>query len=121
MHLSDYADDAIKFAAYPDEAKVLYPLLALTEEVGELNGKIAKMLRKDSDGLRSISLGDCGDLGLSRDEDNALRAEAGDILWQFSALCKGMGWSLEDIARENLDKLEARRLAGTIVGEGDNR
>jgi hypothetical protein len=34
--------------------------------------------------------------------------EAGDILWQLSGLCSVMGWSLEDVAKMNLEKLAKR-------------
>jgi hypothetical protein len=30
-----------------------------------------------------------------------------------------MGWSLEDVAQQNLDKLAARKAIGTIDGNGD--
>ena len=45
--------------------------------------------------------------------------EAGDILWQLSGLCTVMGWSLDDVARHNLEKLAARKQNGTIAGSGD--
>jgi NTP pyrophosphatase (non-canonical NTP hydrolase) len=48
-------------------------------------------------------------------------AEAGDILWQLSGLCKVMGWGLEDVAKANLEKLASRKQRGVIDGEGDNR
>ena len=48
-----------------------------------------------------------------------LKKEAGDVLWQLSGLCSVMGWDLEDIAQMNLDKLTARKEAGTIDGDGD--
>ena len=43
----------------------------------------------------------------------------GDVLWQLSGLCSVMGWSLDDIAQMNLDKLAARKAVGTIDGDGD--
>jgi hypothetical protein len=30
-----------------------------------------------------------------------------------------MGWSLEEVAQQNLEKLAARKQAGTIDGNGD--
>ena len=54
-----------------------------------------------------------------REFDKELQKEAGDILWQLSGLCSVMGWSLEDIAQMNLDKLSARKAVGTIDGNGD--
>jgi NTP pyrophosphatase (non-canonical NTP hydrolase) len=47
--------------------------------------------------------------------------EAGDILWQLSGLCEVMGWKLEDVAQQNLQKLASRKERGKIAGEGDNR
>jgi hypothetical protein len=32
-----------------------------------------------------------------------------------------MGWSLEDVAKSNLEKLASRKQRGVIDGEGDNR
>lgn len=40
-------------------------------------------------------------------------------LWQLSGVCTIMGWDFEDVAQTNLDKLAARKAAGTIVGNGD--
>ena len=41
------------------------------------------------------------------------------MLWQLSGLCEVMGWRLEEVAIGNLDKLAARKAAGTIDGNGD--
>jgi hypothetical protein len=32
-----------------------------------------------------------------------------------------MGWKLEDVAQQNLQKLASRKERGKIAGEGDNR
>ncbi len=50
-----------------------------------------------------------------------LKLEAGDILWQLSGLCSTFGWSLQDIAQMNLDKLASRQQRGKIIGDGDDR
>ena len=52
-------------------------------------------------------------------EEEELKKEAGDMLWQLSGLCEVMGWRLEEVAIGNLDKLAARKKAGTIDGSGD--
>ena len=52
-------------------------------------------------------------------QEKELKKEAGDVLWQLSGLCTIMGWSLEDVAQINLDKLSARKAVGTIDGNGD--
>ena len=50
-----------------------------------------------------------------------MRRECGDIAWQLAGLCHVMGWSLEDVARENLGKLADRKARGVIDSNGDNR
>lgn len=41
------------------------------------------------------------------------------MLWQLAGLCHVMGWDLEDVAVQNLEKFAARKKAGTIDGNGD--
>lgn len=100
-----------------------YMMLNLVGEVGELASKCAKHIRKGQAeiGLNQFDfIGDMtiGEVNVAYDE---LRKEAGDILWELSGLCSVMGWNLEDVAQENLDKLADRKKRNVIVGEGDNR
>ena len=126
LTLNDYQEKAMS-TCMPSCENISYMLLNLVGEVGELASKIAKNIRKEN-----VYIGGQKDLkGLSRlcvyphfidameDWDEELKKEAGDILWQLSGLCSVLGWSLEDIAQMNLDKLAARKAAGTIVGNGD--
>ncbi|NJL70257.1 MAG: hypothetical protein HC888_00990 [Candidatus Competibacteraceae bacterium] len=46
MNFSKYQEQAATTAAYPPEGAILYPLLALPEEVGEVCGKVAKYIRQ---------------------------------------------------------------------------
>ena len=89
-----------------------YMFLNLVGEVGEFASKVAKAIRK---GQNCIEYNDLG--VVTNDEE--LQKEAGDILWQLSGLCSVMGWSLEEVAQQNLDKLAARKAVGTIDGNGD--
>lgn len=118
MNFNAYQEQAATFIRYPDEAAVLYPLLALSEEVGEVSGKVAKYIRKEGPEA-SMELGN--GLLFGNDVRNQLKREIGDALWCLSALCEGLGFDLGDIAQMNLDKLAQRAYAGTIIGEGDNR
>ena len=93
----------------------------LVAEVGEFSGKIAKAKRRDQ-----IALTTDGNIAYRFDTideivefKRELMKEAGDILWQLSGLCHVMGWSLEYVAQKNLEKLAARKKAGTIDGNGD--
>lgn len=102
MTFNEYQREAIKTKKYPDGP--WYPLLALGEEVGELQGKYAKPLRK----------------GVAVDTKEVVK-EMGDILWSLSALACELRIDLDFIAYVNLEKLADREKRGVIVGEGDNR
>jgi NTP pyrophosphatase (non-canonical NTP hydrolase) len=108
MDLNEYQDRAQKYAAYqhaPEHHGVnLYPFIALTEEAGEVAGKVAKALRK-------------GDLIDAR----TVGLELGDVLWQVAACANEIGYTLREIADLNLAKLGDRDNRGVIVGEGDDR
>ena len=95
-----------------------YMMLNLVGEVGEIAGKVSKHIRKHKATIHYNSL---YLPGLSDEEKADLQKEAGDVLWQLSGLCSVMGWSLEDIAQQNLDKLRDRKERGVIASSGDNR
>jgi NTP pyrophosphatase (non-canonical NTP hydrolase) len=93
--------------------------LNLVGEVGEFASKVAKAIRKGNAEISHSKLSRIGDTDMLATQDEELKKEAGDILWQLSGVCSVMGWSLNEVAQMNLDKLAARKKAGTIVGNGD--
>lgn len=96
-----------------------YMFLNLVGEVGEFASKVAKHIRKGNayiSGSSDLYFNEFPELS---ENEKELMKEAGDMLWQLSGLCSVMGWSLEDVAQMNLDKLQARKEAGTIDGNGD--
>lgn len=115
MTLNDYQQRAMT-TCMPSSENFSYMMLNLVGEVGEIAGKVGKWIRK---GKAEI---DCNTLSID-DKDNKveLQKEAGDVLWQLSGLCSVMGWSLEDVAQQNLDKLADRKQRGVIDSQGDNR
>ena len=118
MTLNEYQNKAMSTCMVSCD-NFSYMFLNLVGEVGELASKVAKDIRKGNayiGGGRNLSYSDFPELSQHEVE---LMKEAGDILWQLSGLCKVMGWSLEDVAQANLDKLQARKQAGTIDGNGD--
>lgn len=118
MTLNEYQKQAMT-TCMPSSENFSYMFLNLVGEVGEFASKVAKAIRKDMwmiNGNGKVLVGDAVECEKLKHD---LRAEAGDILWQLSGLCTIMGWSLEDVGQTNLDKLQARKQAGTIVGNGD--
>ncbi len=80
--------------------------LGLTEEAGEVAGKVKKYLR--------------GDFSLEELKKH-IKKESGDAQWYLSELNSIFGNKLSDIAQQNLDKLADRRKRGKIHGDGDDR
>ncbi len=92
-------------ARYP--RGLTYPANQLASEAGEVLGGVNK-------GMRALHCLDVQWLGISPELRAYIRDEAGDVLWSLVALCNEIGCSLEDLARENRSKLEAREAAGTL-------
>lgn len=103
MKLNDYQAEAMGFrlpSATPD-----YALFNLSGEVGELHSLIAKSIRD----------------GAKFDFELQVKKELGDVLWCLAAVAMDYGYTLEDVAQSNINKLSKRKQEGTITGSGDNR
>lgn len=50
-----------------------------------------------------------------------LKKEVGDVLWYLAMFANSLDLSLDEIARQNLEKLASRKTRGTQIGAGDNR
>ena len=109
MTLNDYQEGATKTALYPDAGKnLIYPILGLCGESGELAEKMKKLIRDDG--------------GVLTDERRMLmKKELGDVLWYVSQVARELGVTLDEIAAENLAKLASRAERGTLNGNGDLR
>ena len=114
MTLKEYQDRAMTTCMASSE-NFSYMFLNLVGEVGEFASKVAKAIRKEENCI------EYNDLGVTVTYNEEFQKEAGDILWQLSGLCTVMGWDLEDIAQQNLDKLASRQQRNVIDGSGDNR
>lgn len=87
---------------------VVFPTLGLTNEAGEVAGKIKKIFR-DREGV------------ITDDDREALKLELGDVLWYVAEICTQLGIRLEDVAAANIDKIRGRTERGTLAGDGDTR
>ena len=109
MNFTDYQTKSRKTAKYPPIGHpVIYPTLGLTNEAGEVAGKIMKIFR-DKGGV----IGDA--------EREALKGELGDVLWYLAQVCTELDLSLDEVAEHNIEKLYSRLERGKIGGDGDNR
>lgn len=101
MELNQYQYEAMKTRL--PTANANYALYNLSGEVGELHSLVAKFIR---DGKLDMEL---------------VKKELGDILWCLAAVVLDYGFTLEDVANTNLQKLSKRASKGTLSGTGDNR
>lgn len=122
MELNEYQKRAMT-TCMPSSENFSYMFLNLVGEVGEFASKVAKAIRKGQMNIGGYFAANV--LSVDRIEVHRLmeelQKEAGDILWQLSGLCDVMGWSLEEVAQQNLDKLASRKERNVIDGSGDNR
>lgn len=112
MDLDEYQTAARRTALYPQDARLLYPVLKLAGEAGEVAEKVGKWMRDE---------GWLPGRELSGAQRTALTKELGDVLWYVASVAADMGVSLEEVGTTNLDKLADRRARGTIGGSGDER
>ena len=115
MTLLDYEEQAMEMAFY--DGHLLYPVIGLAGEAGELSNKVAQMLRDDQmplDGGEPV-------FDMEFEQRLELAKELGDVLWMLTAVSNDLGFDLEEIATLNLEKLRSRQRRGRLRGSGDNR
>lgn len=150
LNFNTYDQFVRKLAVYPPEVEGLYPLIGLAGETGELIEKIlpnifnpilsSRML------LIGIHLSNIADAGIAleklkkdlrknglvedekvipitvtEDQREGIKKELGDILWYMAATAQAFGFSIQDVAQTNMDKLNSRLERGVVKGSGDNR
>jgi NTP pyrophosphatase (non-canonical NTP hydrolase) len=108
MELSEYQRLSRRTAEYPREAWLSYPALGLAGEAGEVAEHAKKTIRDDAGQI-------------SEERRTAMSKELGDVLWYVAQLTSELGLELEDVARENLEKLSSRQRRGVLSGSGDER
>ena len=109
MTFEDYQRESRKTAIYPDAGRnIIYPVLGLCGESGEVAEKIKKVLR-DEGGV------------VSEEKKLEIKKELGDVLWYVAQISTEFGLSLEEVAQGNLEKLFSRLDRGQIKGSGDDR
>jgi len=109
MEISEYQKLSRHTAGYPAIGHpVIYPTLGLTNEAGEVAGKIKKVFR-DKGGE------------INEETRSALAAELGDVLWYLAQVCTELDLSLDEVAEANLSKLLDRQARGKLRGDGDTR
>lgn len=87
---------------------IIYPTLGLVGESGEVAEKIKKLLR-DHNGIIDDGI------------KHSIALELGDVAWYLSTLAYELGFTLQEIAEMNYEKLQSRKKRNKLHGDGDNR
>lgn len=83
-----------------------YTILNLGAEAGEVLSLEAKM-RRDGGNVNQYM--------------ESMKKELGDVLWHITLIAHDNGFTLEEVAQANIDKLTSRRARNVIHGSGDDR
>lgn len=107
--LDDYQNKALETAIYPGKqsfAGLVYTVLKLNGEAGEVAEKVGKIIRDDKFIVKEPLL---------------LILELGDVLWYIAACANELGFTLSDVAKNNIEKLSSRKARDKLSGSGDLR
>lgn len=108
MQLDEYQVAIQEFAIYPEAntgstTELSYLALGLGGESGEVLEKTKKLIRD----------------GEFKKEDVA--KELGDVLWYLARYTNAIGYTLNEVAEMNINKLTSRKERNVLSGSGDNR
>lgn len=112
MEMNEYQKQATTTAIYPEAGSgsvgaLSYLGLGLGE-VGEVQGKIKKIIRDNGGVVDEVARLD-------------IAKELGDVLWYVALLADEIDMSLHTVGVLNLNKLADRRDRDVLVGSGDER
>jgi NTP pyrophosphatase (non-canonical NTP hydrolase) len=91
VELNAYQTLSAKRDVRPDPDDPVFPLLGLSGEVGSLVAEYKKRMRAGGTYVRF---------------EDQVREELGDLLWYLAAMARTMGLSLEEVAEQNLRKID---------------
>lgn len=108
MEINEYQKAALTTAVYPEDKRIIYPALGMCGEAGEVADKVKKVIRDNNQHFTD-------------DKKLEIAKEVGDVLWYCATMAHDIGFTLEEVAQMNIDKLASRKQRGKLSGSGDNR
>lgn len=113
LDVDTYQRLCMERAVYPNVGRnLMYPLLGLLGESGEIAEKFKKLQRDH--GIVSYD-------ALSETQKEELAKELGDVCFYLASLSFELGFSFSEVCRLNIAKLADRKARGTLHGDGDDR
>ena len=111
MNFFEYKKRAEKTAIYPGKGEfkgLMYVSLGLAGEAGEYAEKMKKFIRDDN-------------CIITKERRDLIVKELGDVLWYVANVANELHLDMEEIAINNLEKLNKRKEENKLHGDGDNR
>lgn len=108
MTFNEYQSLAKNTDIYPSDHALDCHVFGLTNEAGEVAGKVKKIYRDNAGNF-------------THSKKLEIAKELGDTLWYLSNIAYDLEITLEDIAVMNIQKLADRKERNMIGGSGDHR
>ena len=113
LSLTDYQLTTMATAIYPGAGSsefeaINYCLVGMAGEAGEIMNKWGKVIRDQ-------------DSQITEEQAADFAKEIGDVLWFAPRAVDELGFSVEQVLKDNLQKLKSRQARGVLPGSGDNR
>lgn len=110
MTLDEYQKKALSTNInLADKKTVFYDrMFGLVGEAGEMADKVKKWIRDEGADWDKL-------------DKQMMMDELGDVLWYVATLADTLGFSFEEAAQRNVDKLASRQQRGKLSGAGDHR
>jgi NTP pyrophosphatase (non-canonical NTP hydrolase) len=108
MTMNDYQDKALTTNINPGVHLFFDRMFGLVGEAGEMADKVKKWIRDDKAEWEKL-------------DKDLMASELGDVLWYVATLADTLGFTLDEVAQRNVNKLADRSKRQKISGSGDLR
>lgn len=112
MELNSYQKKALSTCLNNPEETIQMLRIRLAFGIAGEAGEIAEKFKKVLRDKQAV---------FAPEDKRALVKELGDVLWYIAVLSDSLGWTLEQVADVNLNKLQSRFERYAIGGSGDER